>query len=85
MPRHACKAAWADPPQQLSLGREGLAVIFDMRLCCFSSVMRRVLKVSMSQMRVMGSCLVFPCFICHQALALRVEFQAWRPEGSAVE
>ena len=60
---HACKAAWAGPPQLLSVGRQGLAVIFDMRLCCFSSVVGCVLMVSMSQMRVMRSCLVFPCFM----------------------
>jgi hypothetical protein len=39
------------------------AILFDVRLCRFRSMVRRVFVVATGQVRVMSCCLVFSCFM----------------------
>ena len=50
-------------PKSLGVSRAGLAVVFDMRLGCFRSVVHRVFVVTASQVSVMRCCVVLPCFV----------------------
>jgi hypothetical protein len=51
------------PPNKLSGGWFGHAVVFDVRLCRFRCVMHGVFVVTTGKVRVMRRRLVFSCFM----------------------